>query len=107
MTRRVEAGAPLRIYAATDFSRTTGVTGMGQEGFSVHVARNQCLAEAVFTPEAGRAYRVVQREQRVGVCELEIVDTTTNAAPEGVQVTNETGCFEGERFGGGSPSEAK
>lgn len=79
MRRRAAADQKLYVSAVTTYY----ASGMRVAG--------TCSAWATFTPEVGHTYRVVQREQRLGVCEVEVVDQQLGRAPADLVIYN-SGC---------------
>lgn len=80
ITRRVPAGAPLRLHANTTYSYVTGVSSTGY-GYYANTANYQCNEDATFTPEPDHTYTVVQAELSYAQCELRVIDLTTGLPP--------------------------
>lgn len=85
--RRVAAGEPVHLFANTAYSASSGAGGY------VTTTIQWCVASATFTPEAGRTYRVIQRELALAACRLEIVDAATGTPPADLSITEGSGCL--------------
>jgi hypothetical protein len=78
-TKPVPAGAPVNIYAAVERSNA----------FDHGVCQNN----VIFTPVTGHAYSVLQRSAVWDSCRIEVIDTTTNAAPVDLKQDNSVECI--------------
>ncbi|MDH7973333.1 hypothetical protein QH494_14175 [Sphingomonas sp. AR_OL41] len=78
-TKPVPAGAPINIYAAVE----------RVNAFEHGVCQNN----VIFTPLAGHAYSVLQRSAVWDSCRIEVIDTTTNAAPADLKQDNSVACI--------------
>lgn len=89
-TTQFKAGMPIGIVAHTQGE--SGIAGTAYGGGAVAPDTINCRSVAVFTPQTGRTYIVVQNEFRGGRCELDVRDKDTNAAPPNLVIREEVSC---------------
>jgi len=88
-TAQFKAGLPIGIVA-----RTEGAALVSGASFGTAVASNDidCRSVAVFTPQTGRTYVIVQNEYRGGRCEIDVRDKATNTAPPNLVIREDISC---------------
>ncbi len=101
-TKNILANQPISILA--NIEKFDSVSGGGAFVGSSFAAYNivtvSCLSRVTFTPEAGKTYRIRQREISTDVCEVEFIDVSTGQRPVDTQVDNKVYCQDGKFISG-------
>ncbi len=88
-TVHFKSGMPISIVARTEGASLIGSTLFGSAVASSDI---DCRSVAVFTPQTGRTYTIVQNEYRDGRCEIDVRDKETNTAPPNLAIRQDIIC---------------
>lgn len=84
-----QSGMPIGIVARTESASLTSPMAFGAASASTEI---DCRSVAVFTPQTGRTYTIVQNEHRDGRCTIDVRDKATNAAPLNLVIRENISC---------------